>query len=620
MSTTAVEIGNSRTHRSSRAVRLLVALAAVTFGGGAGAWAQGSTFYFAIPQASYGFNTAGPRLFVAGSPGVSGFAQNGNAALFVPFTIPGSGIAVIDIPSTYRAQTFGTVANQGLMLGADGAVTASVLDPPNLNFQSNDLALLLPLSGLGTSYVVLSYPGSNGQGSHFAVVGTADATTVTITPAAATNDGHPAGTSFQVTLNTLDTIRFMAAGTGDLTGTVITASAPVGVLSGTSCAVVPAGSQWCDLLLEMMPPVAGWGDHFAFNRTKPRGTEPGDVLRVVAGFDGTTVSANINGTPRTFQLNRGQLAELGGSGTPAWLTGPSSLSSDKPVLVGTLITGQSTTGGTGVGDPSLFIVPPISQWLSRYRFEVPTETSTAGNIYLQVTVADAAKSTLRLDGAALSPAPSFVAVPATPYVTADVAIAEGSHQMSADQPFELLTYAYAPSGSYGSAASSALAEASGLLSLALRTTTPFVTASAPVAFVADIVNAGSGTVTGVGLDIAFPAALTLGASAPGVASTPVGCATRTTTLNPTAGATLFTVGTFSLTAGCRLTLTLAGIAPASFGAYRTAAGASSLDGGAAADAGSDGNQDVTVGPLGVLFIDGFESGGTLAWTAERSGI
>jgi hypothetical protein len=190
---------------------------------------------------------------------------------------------------------------------------------------TNDSSLLQPVQALGRSYVVLSAehtarrtstvsgaPSSLSSG-HFAVVATQAATTVTVTPTAATSDGGVIGTlapgvARQFTLQPYDVLQLTSelpanvvngstAGnlecgddpfsdpascslfgtcnkvcrltSGDLTGSTITADKPIAVFAGSNCAQRGYLNTACDHLEEQLTPPSTWGRTFVAPRSAP---------------------------------------------------------------------------------------------------------------------------------------------------------------------------------------------------------------------------------------------------------------------------------------------------------------------------------------------------------------
>ena len=211
----------------------------------------------------------------------------------------------IDLPSNVDITLQNAVSNLGIHVTSDTEVAVYGL---NQQSATTDAYLGLPVDALGTEYMAMSYtallPGQ------LAVVGTADETTVTITPTVTTY-GRAAGVPYNITLNTGQTYLLSTDASGeDLTGTVVTSDKPVAVFSGVQCANVPEGVTYCDHLVEQMVPVETWGKSFV---TSPLATRTGgDIFRVLAAEDGTQVTIDGIGVAT---LNSGEFYEASFSST-----------------------------------------------------------------------------------------------------------------------------------------------------------------------------------------------------------------------------------------------------------------------------------------------------------------
>src|SRR5690606_15160475 len=109
-------------------------------------------------------------------------------------------------------------------------------------------------------YVVAAWPHWSSYPGFYAVVASQDGTSVTVTgPGGGTNvqaGANISNTGFgNVTLDAGDVLQVVTASGGDVTGSLISADAPVQVLGGHSCTQVPIGTTACDHLEEAMFPV-----------------------------------------------------------------------------------------------------------------------------------------------------------------------------------------------------------------------------------------------------------------------------------------------------------------------------------------------------------------------------
>eukprot|EP00058_Branchiostoma_floridae_P010576 XP_002596064.1 hypothetical protein BRAFLDRAFT_118065 [Branchiostoma floridae] len=231
---------------------------------------------------------------------------------------------------------------------------------------SSDAYLALPTDVLGTEYYVpctAVYRNFQQSGvrfdvpSEFGVVGVHDGTTVTIVPSQAVTfdrQNYAAGQAFSVDLDQFETLQVQTP--EDLTGSKITATQPVAVLSGNMFASVGSDRGTGDYVVEMIPPVDTWGKEFV---TVPLTKHTvGDIFRVIAARDNTQV--NIT-NENTKTLNAAEFSEL---------DVPSDeyrhVTSNEPIL----LVQYSKTGSIDQTetDPFMMVIPPVTQFDTEYTF------------------------------------------------------------------------------------------------------------------------------------------------------------------------------------------------------------------------------------------------------------
>ncbi len=208
-------------------------------------------------------NTAGGvsnlSLFITGQQDTQGVIEIPGLNFSQAFTVQANKVTTVNLLSSAQSLGSNSIARLGVRVTAQNEVTVYGL---NQRQYTTDAFLSLPADILGLEYLAMSYPSTySSYPSQVAVVGVYDNTQVTITPSVAAV-GRPAGVPFTITLNRLNTFQLTGSGTADLTGSIITTSAPVAVMSGVDCVNVPVGVGWCDHIVEMMPPVATWGKSF----------------------------------------------------------------------------------------------------------------------------------------------------------------------------------------------------------------------------------------------------------------------------------------------------------------------------------------------------------------------
>ena len=165
--------------------------------------------------------------------------------------------------------------------------------------------------------------------------------------------------SSTITLNSMET--YQIESDHDLTGTRITSSKPLSVFSGAECASVPQDINYCDHLVEQVPPTVTWGSKFLVASLDGRSS--GERIRVLsARAASVTVNCNTNVSVSEFQL------QSGGSFREFEIPINSfcSIESTSPVLVAQYAYGRDSDG---VGDPFMMIIPSIEQFTNNYLVE-----------------------------------------------------------------------------------------------------------------------------------------------------------------------------------------------------------------------------------------------------------
>lgn len=386
----------------------------------------GTEFFVAFQPNTAG-GTSNLSLFITGEQDTQGVVEIPGLNFSQNFTVQANKITTINLPSGAQSLPNNSISRLGVHVTAQSEVTIYGL---NQKTYTTDAFLSLPVDILGLEYLAMSYQGLSGYPSQIAVAGVFDNTQITITPSAAAVD-RPAGVPFTVTLNRLDTFQIRGNGT-DLTGSIITATAPVSVMSGVECVNVPVGYPWCDHIVEMMPPVATWGKSFL---TVPLATRlKGDVFRILASQDGTNVY--INGA-LAATLNRGKFYEK-------ILTVRSQIEASTPVLVAQYSAGQSFDGV--VSDPFMMLIPPTEQFLNRYTFSTPASGFTKN--FVNIVAPDSAISSLVLDGAPINTT-LFSPIGSSGFSGGQVSISLGSHTITGNASFGIYVYGFGSYDSYG---------------------------------------------------------------------------------------------------------------------------------------------------------------------------
>ncbi len=451
---------------------------------------QGTDFYVAF-ESNATEAGAGPGtlfLFISGNTATSGTVAVPAISFSQTFTVTPGVATTISIPSSAEIDSNDVTAVGGAVhITAGAPVSAYGL---NTYPASSDGFLGLPTSILGTSYLVESYESDSGfGGSQFAVVGTQNGTTVTITPSASTG-AYTAGVPYNVTLNQGDVYQLIDvdgnSSGGDLSGTEITSSAPVATFAGNDCADVPTNYQACNTLAEEMTPTNTWGTDFL---TEPLATRSGDTFRFMASTNATTV--DINGSP-VATLNAGQFYE-------SILSSASVITSNNPIQV--MQYSNGTTYDNATGDPFDVTIPPTEQFLNSYT--VSAEPSGADPAitqnYLNFVAPTSEMASITLDGSLL-PAADFTPIAGSSYSGAQVAVGFGSHTVSASLPFGLTVYGFGDADGYGYPGGFTLSPIATVSSIKLAPTTSSYTVGSSACETATLTDQNGNPVSGVRVD------------------------------------------------------------------------------------------------------------------------
>jgi hypothetical protein len=365
------------------------------------------------------------------------------------------------------------------LLSTSAPVTAHQFNPENnANVYSNDASLLLPISALGSEYVVLGWPtqaftipivGTRALRSFMVVAAVSEGETrVTVALPASTGTAAGPGVpaipargvqTFTMTRGQVLSLTTPDVDGADLTGARVSADRPVAVFAGSEYSNVPFESAYADHLEEQLFPVEAWGSEYVAAKFARRGTEP-DIYRVLALENGTLVETTPpqEGASGVI-LQGGQLLEFR-SDQDFVVTGSGPLSVAQ-FMVGSAYPGQAEgcyregdegggnrppprcaipsnnrcIQGSGIGDPAMLMLVPDRQFRSEYVVLTPRN-------YQQdwLTVVAPTGARVSLDGAEVRTAPD--PMPGTGWEVYRLAVQPGVHRVAADQPVGLYAYGY----------------------------------------------------------------------------------------------------------------------------------------------------------------------------------
>ena len=351
---------------------------------------------------------------------------------------------------------------------------------PLVTFTGNDSSMLLPETTLRRDYVVYSFAphaaqvDGKGEPSYFEIVALEDFTEVEWSPPVDTAgtgvniDFVAAGlTSPVLNMNRFDTVRIAASANyeenpflRDVSGTVIHANKPIAVVGASRCSRVPVRTEpgmeqgFCDPLQEMLIPLDYWGKSYVAAHPPIRDQER-HFWRIYSGASDVKVVATGNlgcsedviteencQWPNEFD-GEGCILDKRGSWFQIDVENRCSFFLDSlntgpfmPVgyLQSSRQIGEPTTEATDAGDPAMYQMVPVEQFLSKYVFSTGIGFDRH---YVQV-IRQVGFPTVFVDGVSVT---GFSPVSDT-WEVADYELGEGPHTIESNAPFGIVQFGY----------------------------------------------------------------------------------------------------------------------------------------------------------------------------------
>ncbi len=324
-------------------------------------------------------------------------------------------------------------------------ITAAQFNTLNPASGSNDVSLLLPVQGSGTSFRAVTWPteilgGGFILSAQLGIVATQQNTSVQVqVPGSFLLPGAGLTSSGgTISLNAGDLLILSAAATSgtDLSGTLITSSAPILVWSSHAGADIPDATAAADHLEEALPPVAALGQDYLIARpTNPSGSSSGasQYIKLVGTADNTNLVFDPPQPGAPAVLQAGYVVTFAA-------TSDFHLHADQRVLVAQFMeSANAFVLSNANGDPSETIAVPTEQAQREVDFFAP---QTFSPNYAQVIAPNGAN--ISVDGTAVS---SWTAIGSSGFNVAHVSVCcTDIHHASGDQPFILSAYSYPSSG------------------------------------------------------------------------------------------------------------------------------------------------------------------------------
>ena len=266
------------------------------------------------------------------------------------------------------ANRIGTALATAFHITTDVPVVAYQINPYGGGSAAVTAAsLLLPTSAWDTNYVAVNVSPAAAGFPSLNIIAREDNTTAMIMPVAPVvgGGGVPAVAAGQpLSLRLQKGQHAQISQDTELTGSIITADRPIGLMAGQTCMKMPIDKDFCDHGEQMIPPTRALGHRYVGVMYRPRvPAETATFWRLVGAVDGTrlTWSTNVGG-PMT--LNKGQ-SVIFETGTPFVVT---SQDRDHPFMLFTYMTSSTHVSSDGYGDPDFVLTVPPAQYLKQYVF------------------------------------------------------------------------------------------------------------------------------------------------------------------------------------------------------------------------------------------------------------
>ncbi|MEZ4755867.1 MAG: IgGFc-binding protein [Flavobacteriales bacterium] len=380
------------------------------------------------------------NLVISSEVGANGTLTIPANGFSIPFSVEAGSDEVLTLPpNIYYGAGDEALFNFGMRVNSDQPVRVYAFH--DRAFFSG-ASLILPTTALGTEYLVLARPddGLNSP-SQLVVMATQDSTLVEVTPSVLTVSFRPPNVPFTVTLNAGQSFQLQSF--SDLSGTRVRAidtSKPLALFAGARQAQVNCNLGGADdHIYEQIYPLSLWGREYHVVPFKDRG---GDEVRIMAGDLATSVTVGTT----TYELAPREVVAVN-------VTAPRRIQSSAPIAVGQFNDSQECNNNAN-GDPNYIFLPAAPLRDDRFLWNArnsggPNLTGSVNLHFVNVVVQQNGSVTgMLLDGTNISS--QFIAFPNLPnWWYAQVSVAEGSHELVSDKPFQATAYGMGFFNSYG---------------------------------------------------------------------------------------------------------------------------------------------------------------------------
>ncbi|XP_016064626.1 PREDICTED: IgGFc-binding protein [Miniopterus natalensis] len=335
-----------------------------------------------------------------------------------------------------KAEMVGSkIFQHAVLVHSDRSITVQAI---NTKPNTGELTLLRPVSALGTEYFVFTPRGTSAQNlKEFAVVAGAKGANVRVHlkgGVAFEDKFYAAGSVLNVILKPYQVAQVQSM--ADLSGSKVTASSPVAVLSGHSCVQKHTS---CNHVVEQLLPTSAWGTRYV---VPPLSSQTRYDLVYVLASQATKLTYHHGTTSGSKKLQEGGVMEFEVRPSHALY-----LQADVGIQV--LLFGTGATRDRMDYNPYLVLIPDVESYCSAYVISnIPASTGLA---LVVSQIKDAPK--LTVDGHRLGERLTWLAVPGSEfsYVEVDLNATALIHMAMANAHFGLLTFWLVQSEGYGTA-------------------------------------------------------------------------------------------------------------------------------------------------------------------------
>ncbi|XP_026935335.1 LOW QUALITY PROTEIN: IgGFc-binding protein [Sagmatias obliquidens] len=338
---------------------------------------------------------------------------------------------------TAKAEMVGSSTFQrAVVVHSDRTISVQAI---NAKPNTADATQLWPVRALGTEYFVFTPSSASSQNlKEFAVVAGAAGASVSIQLKGSVTfrgKSYSAGNVLSVTLDPYQVAQVQS--TANLSGSKVTASSPVAVLSGHSCAQKNTN---CNHVVEQLLPTSAWGTYYV---VPPLSLQTRSDLVYVVASQATKLTYNLGGTSGSRELQAGNVAEF-----EIQQSQPLYLSADVGIQV--LLFGTGTTKDGVTYDPHLVLIPDVAAYCPAYVVKCMPNCKCVALVVAPTKAA----GELTIDGQRLGANLTWAVVPGSEfsYAEVDLGTKDSIHVAEAATSFGLLTFGLNQDVSFGTAA------------------------------------------------------------------------------------------------------------------------------------------------------------------------